>query len=124
MSYLLCPHCGEQMDIFGSGGGAAVSTALGRVTGTRMAGAQGLPGSGDFLAGVLPVRINAGGCGRPYALRARQEVFLSCPRSCLVWACRRGPRAKTATGRWLKNHPIPGPPRRTAPHVPRVADGT
>ena len=34
MSYMVCPHCGEQMDIFGSGGGAAVSTALGRVTGT------------------------------------------------------------------------------------------
>jgi ATP-binding protein involved in chromosome partitioning len=34
MSYMVCPHCGEQMDIFGSGGGAAVSTALARVTGT------------------------------------------------------------------------------------------
>src|SRR5260370_21928897 len=28
MSYLLCPHCGEAMDIFGSGGGEAVATAL------------------------------------------------------------------------------------------------
>src|SRR5246127_3328317 len=25
MSYLLCPHCGEQMDVFGSGGGQAVA---------------------------------------------------------------------------------------------------
>jgi ATP-binding protein involved in chromosome partitioning len=33
MSYMVCPHCGEQMDIFGSGGGEAVATALSRVTG-------------------------------------------------------------------------------------------
>jgi ATP-binding protein involved in chromosome partitioning len=33
MSYLICPHCGEQTDVFGSGGGAAVATALTRITG-------------------------------------------------------------------------------------------
>ena len=29
-----CPHCGEQIDVFGSGGGAAVATALSQLTGT------------------------------------------------------------------------------------------
>jgi ATP-binding protein involved in chromosome partitioning len=33
MSYLVCPHCGEQQEVFGSGGGAAVAAALGRITG-------------------------------------------------------------------------------------------
>jgi ATP-binding protein involved in chromosome partitioning len=34
MSYLICPHCGEQTEIFGSGGGASVATALSKITGT------------------------------------------------------------------------------------------
>jgi ATP-binding protein involved in chromosome partitioning len=33
MSGLPCPHCGELVDVFGSGGGEAVATALTRVTG-------------------------------------------------------------------------------------------
>jgi ATP-binding protein involved in chromosome partitioning len=33
MSYLVCPHCGEQTDIFGSGGGDAVASTLTRITG-------------------------------------------------------------------------------------------
>jgi ATP-binding protein involved in chromosome partitioning len=36
MSYMVCPHCGEQMDVFGSGGGDAVSEALTRITGTTV----------------------------------------------------------------------------------------
>jgi ATP-binding protein involved in chromosome partitioning len=36
MSYLPCPHCGERLDVFGSGGGEAVATALTRITGTRV----------------------------------------------------------------------------------------
>ena len=36
MSYLVCPHCGEQMDIFGSGGGEAVAAALSQLTGTTV----------------------------------------------------------------------------------------
>jgi ATP-binding protein involved in chromosome partitioning len=34
MSYLICPHCGEQTEIFGSGGGASVASALSKITGT------------------------------------------------------------------------------------------
>ena len=33
MSMLACPHCGEQVDVFGSGGGQAVADALTRATG-------------------------------------------------------------------------------------------
>src|ERR1700757_2500029 len=36
MSYLVCPHCGEQMDVFGSGGGEAVATTLSQLTGTTV----------------------------------------------------------------------------------------
>src|ERR1700734_2501301 len=36
MSYLVCPHCGEPSEIFGSGGGASVAEALSRLTGTTV----------------------------------------------------------------------------------------
>ena len=36
MSYLPCPHCGERVDVFGSGGGAAVAETLSRVAGTKV----------------------------------------------------------------------------------------
>jgi len=34
MSYLPCPHCGDRVDVFGAGGGAAVAETLTRLTGT------------------------------------------------------------------------------------------
>src|SRR5215467_5822596 len=57
MAYLSCPHCDERIEVFGSGGGRAVSQALTRVTGAdvpllgevpidlrlREAGDNGLP---------------------------------------------------------------------------------
>jgi ATP-binding protein involved in chromosome partitioning len=33
MAWLACPHCGERLDVFGSGGGTAVAEALSRTTG-------------------------------------------------------------------------------------------
>ena len=33
MSHLPCPHCGERIDVFGSGGGQAVADALSRIVG-------------------------------------------------------------------------------------------
>jgi ATP-binding protein involved in chromosome partitioning len=33
MSYLPCPHCGERVEVFGSGGGAAVADTLTKLTG-------------------------------------------------------------------------------------------
>jgi ATP-binding protein involved in chromosome partitioning len=60
MSYLVCAHCGEQTEIFGSGGGASVADALGRLTGTAVP-----------LLGQVPidVRLREGGdAGIPLVL--------------------------------------------------------
>jgi ATP-binding protein involved in chromosome partitioning len=60
MSYLICAHCGEQTEIFGSGGGASVAEALGRITGTQVP-----------LLGQVPldVRLREGGdAGVPLVL--------------------------------------------------------
>ncbi len=62
MSYLVCPHCGEQMDVFGSGGGETVAAALSRLAGTSVP-----------LLGQIPldVRLREGGdAGRPLVLSA------------------------------------------------------
>jgi len=36
MSYLPCPHCGERVEVFGSGGGQVVADTLTRVVGARV----------------------------------------------------------------------------------------
>ncbi len=60
MSYLVCAHCGEQTEVFGSGGGATVASALGRITGTEVP-----------LMGQVPIdiRLREGGdAGMPLVL--------------------------------------------------------
>ena len=60
MSGFPCPHCGGIVDVFGSGGGAAVSASLSRLTGTDVP-----------LLGQIPldVRLREGGDdGRPLVL--------------------------------------------------------
>ena len=60
MSYLVCAHCGEQTEIFGSGGGAEVAAALTRLSGTQVP-----------LLGQVPldVRLREGGdAGVPLVL--------------------------------------------------------
>ncbi len=60
MSYLVCPHCGEHTDVFGSGGGQTVAYALTRITGAQVP-----------LLGQVPidVRLREGGDeGRPLVL--------------------------------------------------------
>ena len=60
MSYLICAHCGEQTEVFGSGGGATVAEALSRLSGTRVP-----------LLGQVPldVRLREGGdAGMPLVL--------------------------------------------------------
>src|ERR1700734_3511087 len=60
MSYLVCPHCGEPSEIFGSGGGASVAEALSRLSGTTVP-----------LLGQVPidVRLREGGdAGVPLVL--------------------------------------------------------
>ena len=52
MSYLPCPHCDERVDVFGSGGGAAVAESLSRLVGAKVP-----------LLGEVPidVRLREGG---------------------------------------------------------------
>jgi ATP-binding protein involved in chromosome partitioning len=60
MSYLPCPHCGERIEVFGTGGGEAVAAALTRITGAAVP-----------LLGQVPidVRLREGGdAGIPLAL--------------------------------------------------------
>ncbi len=60
MSYLPCPHCGERVDVFGSGGGEAVASSLSRLLGTDVP-----------LLGQVPidVRLREGGdTGQPLVL--------------------------------------------------------
>jgi ATP-binding protein involved in chromosome partitioning len=60
MAGLPCPHCGEMLDVFGSGGGQAVADGLSRSTGATVP-----------LLGSIPidVRLREGGdTGRPLVL--------------------------------------------------------
>jgi len=60
MSYLPCPHCGERVDVFGAGGGAAVADTLTRVVGARVP-----------VLGQVPIDIRlreAGDSGTPLVL--------------------------------------------------------
>src|SRR6266702_1017027 len=60
MSYLLCTHCGEAMDIFGAGGGETVATALTQLTGVEVP-----------LLGQIPLDVRlreAGDSGDPLVL--------------------------------------------------------
>jgi ATP-binding protein involved in chromosome partitioning len=60
MSGLPCPHCGELVEVFGSGGGRAVADRLSQVTGTNVP-----------LLGSVPIdpRLREGGDeGRPLVL--------------------------------------------------------
>jgi ATP-binding protein involved in chromosome partitioning len=60
MSYLPCPHCGERVDVFGSGGGQAVADTLTRIVGARVP-----------LLGQVPIDVRlreAGDEGTPLVL--------------------------------------------------------
>ncbi|WP_018502202.1 Mrp/NBP35 family ATP-binding protein [Parafrankia discariae] len=60
MAYMPCPHCGERVDVFGEGGGAAVAERLTRVLGHEV----------PLLAQVpVDVRLRQGGdSGKPLVL--------------------------------------------------------
>jgi ATP-binding protein involved in chromosome partitioning len=62
MSYLPCPHCGERVEVFGSGGGQAVADTLTRITGAAVP-----------LLGEIPIDTRlreAGDSGVPLVLSA------------------------------------------------------
>jgi ATP-binding protein involved in chromosome partitioning len=60
MAFLPCPHCGERVEVFGSGGGAAVADTLSRVVGAQVP-----------VLGEIPVDVRlreAGDTGIPLVL--------------------------------------------------------
>ncbi len=66
MSYLPCPHCGERVEIFGSGGGSTVAEALTRISGAPVP-----------LLGQVPIdlRLREGGDnGVPLVLSAPESA--------------------------------------------------
>jgi ATP-binding protein involved in chromosome partitioning len=88
MSYLPCPHCGEPVEVFGSGGGATVAEALTRISGApvpllgqvpidlrlREGGDKGVPlvlSDPDSAAGKQLIEI-AGALSRPRGLAGRE----------------------------------------------------
>jgi ATP-binding protein involved in chromosome partitioning len=90
MSYHLCPHCGEQTELFGSGGGATVAAALSRLSGAQVP-----------LLGQVPidVRLREGG-------DAGVPLVLSDPDSPAALALRKiadelGARSRSLAGRSL-----------------------
>ena len=90
MSYLVCAHCGEQTEVFGSGGGATVAAALSRLGGTQVP-----------LLGQVPldVRLREGG-------DAGMPLVLSDPDSPAALALRKiadeiGARGRSLAGRHL-----------------------
>jgi ATP-binding protein involved in chromosome partitioning len=66
MSGLPCPHCGELVEVFGSGGGAAVAAALTRITGAPVPVLGQVP---------IDVRLREGGdSGIPLVLSAPESA--------------------------------------------------
>jgi ATP-binding protein involved in chromosome partitioning len=60
MAYMPCPHCGERIEVFGSGGGAAVAQTLSRVVGAQVP-----------VLGEIPIDLRlreAGDAGIPLVL--------------------------------------------------------
>jgi ATP-binding protein involved in chromosome partitioning len=97
MSYLPCPHCGEPVDVFGSGGGQTVADALTRTLGTSVP-----------LLGQVPidVRLREGGDeGRPIVL---DEPDAPASKELRSIADKISGRAKSLRGRQLGISPTRG----------------
>lgn len=95
MSGLPCPHCGELVEVFGSGGGTAVAQALSRATGTTVP-----------LLGAVPldVRLREGGdTGRPLVL---DDPDAPAAKELRAIADRLGSRARGLVGRSLGLSPV------------------
>jgi ATP-binding protein involved in chromosome partitioning len=97
MAGLPCPHCGEMVDVFGSGGGQAVAEALSRATGTNVP-----------LLGSIPIdlRLREGGdTGRPLVL---DEPDAAAAKELRAIAERLSSRARGLVGRSLGISPTGG----------------
>jgi ATP-binding protein involved in chromosome partitioning len=95
MSYLPCPHCGERIEVFGTGGGRAVAQALSRLTGTEVP-----------LLGEVPIDLRlreAGDEGVPLVL-AEPEAPAAAELTRIAGLI--GRRARSLAGRQLGVTPV------------------
>ncbi len=118
MAWLPCPHCGERVDVFGSGGGAAVAERLTRVLGHDVPLLAQVPvdvrlrEGGDN--GVPPRRRRAGQRGQQGPARRGRPPHLPLPRP-------RRPQPQPDPRRSLRRNPAARQPRSTTTpqHGPR-----
>jgi ATP-binding protein involved in chromosome partitioning len=95
MSYLPCPHCGERVEVFGSGGGQAVADTLTRITGAPVP-----------LLGEIPIDTRlreAGDSGVPLVLSAPDSPAAAELRKI---ADQLGSRSRSLAGRQLGLSPV------------------
>ena len=95
MSYLPCPHCGERVDVFGSGGGSAVAETLTRLTGAPVP-----------LLGEIPIDTRlreAGDTGKPLVLA---DPDAPAARELQSIAEQLGSRSRSLAGRQLGLSPV------------------
>jgi ATP-binding protein involved in chromosome partitioning len=95
MSYLPCPHCGERVEVFGSGGGQAVADTLSRITGAPVP-----------LLGEIPIDTRlreAGDSGVPLVLSAPDSPAAA---ELMKIADRLAGRSRSLVGRQLGLSPV------------------
>jgi ATP-binding protein involved in chromosome partitioning len=95
MSYLPCPHCGERVDVFGTGGGEAVADTLTRVVGARVP-----------LLGQVPIDVRlreAGDNGVPLVL---SDPDSPAARQLIAVADKLATRSRSLSGRRLGLTPV------------------
>ena len=95
MAWLPCPHCGEHIDVFGSGGGAAVAEGLTKALGHEVP-----------LLGQVPLdtRLREGGdAGQPLVL---SEPDSEAGKALQAVADRLGSRSRGLSGRSLTISPV------------------
>jgi ATP-binding protein involved in chromosome partitioning len=95
MSYLPCPHCGEHVEVFGSGGGELVADTLTRIVGARVP-----------LLGQVPIDIRlreAGDAGVPLVLSDPESPAA---RQLTAVAAQLGSRSRSLAGRPLGLTPV------------------
>ncbi len=95
MAWLPCPHCGEQIEVFGSGGGRSVAAALSRLTGADVP-----------LLGTIPIDLRlraAGDEGLPLVLADPQAPAAA---ELIRIAQQIGGRSRSLVGRQLGLTPV------------------
>ncbi|MGH3407713.1 MAG: Mrp/NBP35 family ATP-binding protein [Streptosporangiaceae bacterium] len=95
MAYLPCPHCGERVEVFGTGGGRAVADTLSRITGAPVP-----------LMGEIPIDPGlraAGDTGQPIVLSAPDSPAAL---ELMKIAQQLGDRSRSLAGRQLGLSPV------------------